>query len=124
MNELKACPLCGGKADMAIAVNYFKSGLSSLGWYVECQNCHWRQSPYGSDHDAIEAWNRYLGEVNKMNELERKTMLNLVDTLRGEINRMCVTNGLAEFDTMYGHAKENLDKLSKLIYDSRFKEFK
>jgi hypothetical protein len=28
---------------------------------------------------------------------------------------------LTEFDTMYGHAKRNLDKLSKMIYDGRFK---
>lgn len=59
-----------------------------------------------------------------MNEQERKIMLNLADTLNGEINRMCVTKDLSEFDTMYGHAKKNLDKLSKMIYDSRFKEVK
>ena len=57
-----------------------------------------------------------------MSEQERKTMLFLVDTLVGEINRMCVTKDLSEFDTMYGHAKKNLDKLSKMIYDSKFKE--
>ena len=57
-----------------------------------------------------------------MTELERKKMFNLVDTIEGEINRMCVTKDLSEFDTMYGHAKKNLDKLSKMIYDSRFKE--
>jgi hypothetical protein len=56
-----------------------------------------------------------------MTENERKTMMNLADTIRGEINRMCVTKELTEFDTMYGHAKRNLDKLSKMIYDDRFK---
>lgn len=56
-----------------------------------------------------------------MTENERKTMMILADTINGEINRMCVTNELAEFDTMYGHAKKNLDKLSKMIYDARFK---
>lgn len=58
-----------------------------------------------------------------MTENERKTIHkihNLVDTIRGEINRMCVTDELSEFDTMYGHAKRNLDKLSKMIYDARF----
>lgn len=55
-----------------------------------------------------------------MTENERKTMKILADTIKGEINRMCVTNELAEFDTMYGHAKRNLDKLSKMIYDARF----
>ena len=56
-----------------------------------------------------------------MTENERKTMMNLADTIEGEINRMCVTKELTEFDTMYGHAKKNLEKLSKMIYDSRFK---
>ena len=56
-----------------------------------------------------------------MSENERKTMMNLADTIKGEINRMCVTKELTEFDTMYGHAKRNLDKLSKMIYDDRFK---
>lgn len=56
-----------------------------------------------------------------MTENERKTMMNLADTIQGEINRMCVTKELTEFDTMYGHAKRNLDKLSKMIYDDRFK---
>jgi len=56
-----------------------------------------------------------------MTENERKTMMNLADTIEGEINRMCVTKELTEFDTMYGHAKRNLEKLSKMIYDDRFK---
>jgi len=55
-----------------------------------------------------------------MTENERKTMMNLADTIEGEINRMCVTKDLTEFDTMYGHAKRNLEKLSKMIYDGRF----
>lgn len=59
-----------------------------------------------------------------MTENERKSMHILVDTIRGEINRMCVTDELSEFDTMYGHAKRNLDKLSKIIYNSRFAGYK
>ena len=55
-----------------------------------------------------------------MTENERKSMMILADTIKGEINRMCVTDDLAEFDTMYGHAKRSLDKLSKMIYDTRF----
>lgn len=58
--------------------------------------------------------------MNRMNEQERKVMMNLADTIQGEINRMCVTKDLSEFDTMYGHAKKNLEKLSKMIYDARF----
>lgn len=56
-----------------------------------------------------------------MIESERKSIMILADTIKGEINRMCVTKNLAEFDTMYGHAKRNLDKLSKMIYDCEFK---
>ena len=56
-----------------------------------------------------------------MTENERKSMMILADTIEGEINRMCVTNDLSEFDSMYAHAKTNLDKLSKMIYEGRFK---
>ena len=56
-----------------------------------------------------------------MTENERKTMMILADTIKGEINRLCVTKELTEFDSMYGHAKKNLDKLSKMVYDARFK---
>jgi hypothetical protein len=55
-----------------------------------------------------------------MTENERKSMMILADTIKGEINRMCVTKELTEFDTMYWHAKHNLDNLRKMIYDARF----
>lgn len=55
-----------------------------------------------------------------MTEDERKSIMALADIIEGEINRMCVTKELAEFDTMYGYAKKNIDKLSILIYDARF----
>jgi hypothetical protein len=51
---------------------------------------------------------------------ERNAMKILAYTIEGEINRMCVAKDLAEFDTMYEHAKKNLEKLSMMIYDSRF----
>lgn len=56
-----------------------------------------------------------------MNEQERKVMMNLADTIQGEINRMCVTKDLSEFDAMYLHAKSNLDRLLNMIYNARFK---
>ena len=56
-----------------------------------------------------------------MTENERKNMMILADTIQREINRMCVTKELAEFDAMYGFAKRNLDNLSKIIYDDRFR---
>lgn len=51
---------------------------------------------------------------------KKKEMMILADTINGEINRMCVTKDLTEFVTMYGDAKGNLDKLSKMIYHDRF----
>lgn len=53
---------------------------------------------------------------------EEKTIYNLVDTIHGELNRMCVTHELSELDSMHNYAKQNIDKLSKVIYDIRFKE--
>ena len=55
-----------------------------------------------------------------MTEDERKTMMILADTIKGEINRMCVTTELVELDTMYGYAKENLEKLLKMIRDAMY----
>ena len=55
-----------------------------------------------------------------MNENERKNIIILGDTIQGEINRMCVTDSLTELDTMYAHARRNLDKLLTMIYEKRF----
>ena len=55
-----------------------------------------------------------------MTEKERQGIINLADTIQGEINRMCVTDDLCEFGNMYQYAKRNLDKLSKMIFDARF----
>jgi hypothetical protein len=74
---------------------------------------------------GITVLSRWSGAVMQkgepMTENERKIMMGLADTIQGEINRMCVTKELSEFDTMYGHAKKNLEKLSKMIYDARFR---
>lgn len=45
----------------------------------------------------------------------------LVNSIKGDINKMCVTNDLSEFDAMHDRAKYSLDMLSKLIYERRFK---
>lgn len=54
-----------------------------------------------------------------MSEKKKEIMI-LADTINGEINRMCVTKDLTEFVTMYGDARENLNKLSKMIFHDRF----
>lgn len=59
-----------------------------------------------------------------MTELERKKMFNLVDTITGEINRMCVTHDLNELDTMSQHAKKNIEKLQSLRFMADFRSVK
>lgn len=55
-----------------------------------------------------------------MNEQARRMMMDLADTIKGEINRMCVTNDLCELDTMAFHAINNIKKLQ----DMRFTDFR
>lgn len=57
-----------------------------------------------------------------MTENEKKTIINLADTIQGEINRMCVTKELSELDAMCKYAKYNIEKLAKIIYDAKFRK--
>jgi hypothetical protein len=57
-----------------------------------------------------------------MTENERKTMLNLADTIQGEINRMCVTKDLNELNSMALHARRNIEKLHNMRYPELQKE--
>ena len=50
-----------------------------------------------------------------MNEKKKEMML-LADMIKGEINRMCVTDELSELDTMALHAKKNIEKLQGMRY--------
>lgn len=38
-------------------------------------------------------------------------------TIKGEVNRMCETDDLAELDTMALHARKNIERLQKMRYD-------
>ena len=49
-----------------------------------------------------------------------QTMIILADTIKGEINRMCVTDDLSELDSMTLHATKNIEKLRKMKYDVDF----
>lgn len=51
-----------------------------------------------------------------MNEQERQKIMILVNTIRGEINRMSVTDYLAELDTMADYAIRNIEKLQNMRY--------
>ena len=46
-----------------------------------------------------------------MNRQERQKMINLADTIKSEINRMCVTDSLAEVYAMADNAIINIEKL-------------
>ena len=48
---------------------------------------------------------------------DRRKMMNLADTIEGEINRMCVTHEFEELDTMYTTARANLMKLWQMKAD-------
>lgn len=47
-------------------------------------------------------------------------IINLADTIQGEINRMCVTKEFTELKNMYVYASINLERLLKMIYAHRF----
>lgn len=51
-----------------------------------------------------------------MIEQERKVMLNLADTLKGKINRICVTKDISELDKMFLYAIVNLTEIRKKKY--------
>lgn len=55
-----------------------------------------------------------------MNEQAKQMMMNLADMIKGEINRMCVTNDLCELNTMALHATNNIKKLQNM----RFADFR
>lgn len=57
-----------------------------------------------------------------MTEQENKEIMNLADTIKGEVGRMCVTNNLNELDTMSEYATINIEKLEMLIYNSKFRK--
>ena len=58
MEELKPCPFCGTIPKLFSIQNEDANKLSPLKWIVRCQRCGANQLPFGSDHDAVEAWNR------------------------------------------------------------------
>ena len=57
-----------------------------------------------------------------MNREEHQKMMILADTIKGEINRMCVTDSLAEVDTMADHAIRNIEKLQNMRFADLVRE--
>lgn len=60
--ELKPCPICGGKAILVSHPN--KRGISPYLWWVKCRNGCVCTKAYESDHDAEQMWNS-IGERSK-----------------------------------------------------------
>lgn len=56
-----------------------------------------------------------------MTEIERKNILILADTIKGEINRMCTTKDIEELDAMALCAQGNIERLLSIRY-SDFKK--
>lgn len=59
-----------------------------------------------------------------MNREEHQKMMILADTINGDINRMCVTDSLAELDTMADHAIRNIEKLQNMRFADLVRERK
>ena len=57
MAELKPCPFCGSNAFIA-EWNYDLAPGNVLTHCVECNGCHSTTLEYGTEEEAIEAWNR------------------------------------------------------------------
>ena len=55
MDELKPCPFCGGKAEIA--------SLSKIAIGVFCNKCSAEIGIYRTKQEAIEAWNRRANET-------------------------------------------------------------
>lgn len=81
-------------------------------YYDTAGNYHWTGVCSGE----------HIERGEKMTENERKGIMNLADTIKGEINRMCVTKELSELDMMHYLASKNLETLAWLIYRAKFEK--
>ena len=52
-----------------------------------------------------------------MTEQERKELNNEIDMLKGNINRMCVTDDISELSKMYQIAQKRIDKIHSMNLD-------
>lgn len=52
--------------------------------------------------------------IKEMSEQDYRNIDFLADTIKGELNRMCVTDDRAELDDMFIYAIENISKLHSM----------
>ena len=65
MDELKPCPFCGSKDSGILTTSY--DGY----WFaVFCENCMVQTRKCRQEKDAIEAWNRRVGEEDKHENMD------------------------------------------------------
>jgi len=64
---------CGGEAKVA---PYHGDGYESF--YVYCQNCNTDSDYYETEIEAIEAWNRAMGNVEKSSTVERTAKVEML----------------------------------------------
>lgn len=70
--EAKACPVCGGVADIRTRVGEEKT----LHFFVECNNCNLKTGLYLSSLDAIKAWNEeHIGDEHTDDRAEYSVYL-------------------------------------------------
>ena len=66
-----------------------------------------------------------MPEEKEMSEQNYKSIQLLADTIRGEINRMCVTDDMGELDDMFMYAIENIVSLHRMkgndLREARYK---
>ena len=55
--------------------------------------------------------------------MQSKEVLNLADTIIGEINRMCITADLAELNVMAMYARKNIDRIQAIRYREFMENF-
>lgn len=64
---LRSCPFCGGEAEYYKRyIGYGSSGLGAHDWFtVSCKKCRVKSYEYGTEEEAIAAWNRRAQQENK-----------------------------------------------------------
>lgn len=57
MADLKPCPFCGGEAIVDMDEDWYWD------WHAWCFNCNCDIGHYATKKEAIEAWNRRVGDA-------------------------------------------------------------
>lgn len=59
MDKLKPCPFCGGEAKVE---HEYYSNFTKINYCVSCFSCFSSTFDFDTEQEAIEAWNRRVGE--------------------------------------------------------------